>query len=69
MSKERRPGNDTGCEDCNEEVLAPTRRRRCPACNLLLCPWCVGHTHRHAFEEARVAKRKVSAPEKPAVQP
>jgi hypothetical protein len=32
------------CEDCGEHSLG--RRFRCRDCNMLVCSWCSGHTHR-----------------------
>jgi hypothetical protein len=31
------------CEDCGE---AAGRRFRCAECLLLVCSWCIGHTHK-----------------------
>ena len=37
--------NALECEDCGEEVPKGKWRRRCPHCNLLVCPYCYHHAH------------------------
>lgn len=44
------------CEDpdCDNDDPAPpgTRRTRCKACGLLVCPWCFNHVHALAHTKA-----------------
>lgn len=42
------------CEDCEDEIPKPHRRRRCKHCGLLVCPWCLHHVHNGLY----VAKTK-----------
>src|SRR5579872_595242 len=30
------------CDDCGDECV---RRKRCPRCRMLVCPWCRNHIH------------------------
>lgn len=36
------------CEDCGDDE-EHIRRRRCPRCGLLICGWCLWHTHKLAI--------------------
>lgn len=39
------------CQDCGERIPQNQNRHRCKRCKLLVCSWCIGHTHNAYFND------------------